>query len=708
MKTLKLLFALLLFSTAIQAQDVGWRNQFSNISSGQLAIADDTSFVNGRVLNNNPVITRINTYGDLLWQLTIDTVNVENTISAILTKDNYIVMVGIESGEDSYYTLKISLEGELIAYNSFEFLSSSSSSPPSQITDVFIGSDDLLYISSVSFRSGFLFESFGMIRSININTGEVILDMTSSFPTNDLSFVINDMLELSDSTILISGFEESFRRFANGDVFSDVLLESKPMLHIIDKSGNILVDVDRADLEIHLSESNTNQYHKIERLDDNTVVAVRSISSFDVQTCFSIVEICSSIFNCTPTDEICLPQAVTYNIERINLEDRSIESSIEFGRSTTLNSINSLLDRFDIDVNEDQSFYLSYGNRMVNTVFVKKYITSFNSLSPVFSLSPSTGPLSNNRSFSVLPLSNDFFYLSYYFNSLSILPDRNGGVIELRDAQTGEVVYLEDRLSFSPTTSDQVSNIILDNDDNLIYQARFNSFGKICSRGIPSLDLNDFSVCLGEELEITIPSFTGDLVRNPPFDLSENPIIAPENSLIIPVRVEDQFHCFNEGEINVEVINIPDTLEIELSNDSLSINFVADSYEWFFNDLPLSFTDSSIPDQGAGVYRVILTVNQCSQEIQLDRTITSVFDNLVDNKLNMIYPSVVSPQGVININNQITPDNLIIYSNDGKVLVSKKLNGNRIELSSYKLERGSYYLRIYNNKDIFTEQIIIQ
>jgi hypothetical protein len=147
---------------------------------------------------------------------------------------------------------------------------------------------------------------------------------------------------------------------------------------------------------------------------------------------------------------------------------------------------------------------------------------------------------------------------------------------------------------------------------------------------------------------------------------------------------------------------------ITVSSSSLTSNQDNASYQWIdcSTNLPIvSEVNQSISPQSSGSYAVEVTVGSCTELSSCFDFMSLDAETFTLNKIN-IYPNPAS--STLNIEHSLNEDlTLELFSIRGKKIFEKILTEKRSKLNISQFSQGVYFIRLTQNKKVFSQKIVI-
>ncbi|MDB2494003.1 M28 family peptidase [Flavobacteriaceae bacterium] len=147
---------------------------------------------------------------------------------------------------------------------------------------------------------------------------------------------------------------------------------------------------------------------------------------------------------------------------------------------------------------------------------------------------------------------------------------------------------------------------------------------------------------------------------------------------------------------------------LTVSPSTLTSNMDNASYQWVdcSTNLPIpSEVNQSFSPTTSGSYAVEVTVGSCT-ELSACVDFTSLgTDTFKSNTIN-IYPNPTS--SILTIEHSLNDDLMFeLFSIEGKKVLQKVLTEKRSKLNMSQLSKGTYFVRMTQNKKVFSQQIVI-
>jgi len=154
------------------------------------------------------------------------------------------------------------------------------------------------------------------------------------------------------------------------------------------------------------------------------------------------------------------------------------------------------------------------------------------------------------------------------------------------------------------------------------------------------------------------------------------------------------------------LVSVDNSLTVSPSN--LTSNMDNASYQWVdcSTNLPIpSEVNQSFSPTTSGSYAVEVTVGSCT-ELSACVDFTSLgTDTFKLNTIN-IYPNPTS--SILTIEHSLNDDLMFeLFSIEGKKVLQKVLTEKRSKLNMSQLSKGTYFVRMTQNKKVFSQQIVI-
>ncbi len=226
---------------------------------------------------------------------------------------------------------------------------------------------------------------------------------------------------------------------------------------------------------------------------------------------------------------------------------------------------------------------------------------------------------------------------------------------------------------------------------------------------------NDFEGSIPVSFQSTPSNYRLNITNNL-FDFSDlEPLVQSNNYQIFnysPQRTTDLAQDIETGIGS----NITLTVTADDINRSAPNSAQNNQFQWFKDDVAIPgangssyvITNAQITDSGVYFCRI---TNPIVVDLVIDRApINVVVDgslNIDDNDTNniVVFPNPTNEWLYIKINN-LTQANLSIYDLNGRTILHKVVNGNRIALNVQTLEKGVYFLQIKDKQATYLHRFI--
>ena len=147
---------------------------------------------------------------------------------------------------------------------------------------------------------------------------------------------------------------------------------------------------------------------------------------------------------------------------------------------------------------------------------------------------------------------------------------------------------------------------------------------------------------------------------------------------------------------------------LTVSPSTLTSNMDNASYQWVdcSTNLPIpSEVNQSFSPTTSGSYAVEVTVGSCTELSACVDFTSLVTDTFKLNTIN-IYPNPTS--SILTIEHSLNDDLMFeLFSIEGKQVLQKVLTEKRSKLNMSQLSKGTYFVRMTQNKKVFSQQIVI-
>lgn len=147
---------------------------------------------------------------------------------------------------------------------------------------------------------------------------------------------------------------------------------------------------------------------------------------------------------------------------------------------------------------------------------------------------------------------------------------------------------------------------------------------------------------------------------------------------------------------------------LTVSSSTLTSNMDNASYQWVdcSTNLPIpSEVNQSFSPTISGSYAVEVTVGSCTELSACVDFTSLVTDTFKLNTIN-IYPNPTS--SILTIEHSLNDDLMFeLFSIEGKQVLQKVLTEKRSKLNMSQLSKGTYFVRMTQNKKVFSQQIVI-
>lgn len=147
---------------------------------------------------------------------------------------------------------------------------------------------------------------------------------------------------------------------------------------------------------------------------------------------------------------------------------------------------------------------------------------------------------------------------------------------------------------------------------------------------------------------------------------------------------------------------------LTVSPSTLTSNMDNASYQWVdcSTNLPIpSEVNQSFSPTISGSYAVEVTVGSCTELSACVDFTSLVTDTFKLNTIN-IYPNPTS--SILTIEHSLNDDLIFeLFSIEGKKVLQKVLTEKRSKLNMSQLSKGTYFVRMTQNKKVFSQQIVI-
>jgi hypothetical protein len=147
---------------------------------------------------------------------------------------------------------------------------------------------------------------------------------------------------------------------------------------------------------------------------------------------------------------------------------------------------------------------------------------------------------------------------------------------------------------------------------------------------------------------------------------------------------------------------------LTVSPSTLTSNMDNASYQWVdcSTNLPIpSEVNQSFSPTTSGSYAVEVTVGSCTELSACVDFTSLVTDTFKLNTIN-IYPNPTS--SLLTIEHSLNDDLIFeLFSIEGKKVLQKVLTEKRSKLNMSQLSKGTYFVRMTQNKKVFSQQIVI-
>jgi hypothetical protein len=147
---------------------------------------------------------------------------------------------------------------------------------------------------------------------------------------------------------------------------------------------------------------------------------------------------------------------------------------------------------------------------------------------------------------------------------------------------------------------------------------------------------------------------------------------------------------------------------LTVSPSTLTSNMDNASYQWVdcSTNLPIpSEVNQSFSPTTSGSYAVEVTVGSCTELSACVDFTSLVTDTFKLNTIN-IYPNPTS--SILTIEHSLNDDLMFeLFSIEGKKVLQKVLTEKRSKLNMSQLSKGTYFVRMTQNKKVFSQQIVI-
>ena len=147
---------------------------------------------------------------------------------------------------------------------------------------------------------------------------------------------------------------------------------------------------------------------------------------------------------------------------------------------------------------------------------------------------------------------------------------------------------------------------------------------------------------------------------------------------------------------------------LTVSSSTLTSNMDNASYQWVdcSTNLPIpSEVNQSFSPTTSGSYAVEVTVGSCTELSACVDFTSLVTDTFKLNTIN-IYPNPTS--SILTIEHSLNDDLMFeLFSIEGKQVLQKVLTEKRSKLNMSQLSKGTYFVRMTQNKKVFSQQIVI-
>jgi hypothetical protein len=147
---------------------------------------------------------------------------------------------------------------------------------------------------------------------------------------------------------------------------------------------------------------------------------------------------------------------------------------------------------------------------------------------------------------------------------------------------------------------------------------------------------------------------------------------------------------------------------LTVSPSTLTSNMDNASYQWVdcSTNLPIpSEVNQSFSPTTSGSYAVEVTVGSCTELSACVDFTSLVTDTFKLNTIN-IYPNPTS--SILTIEHSLNDDLIFeLFSIEGKKVLQKVLTEKRSKLNMSQLSKGTYFVRMTQNKKVFSQQIVI-
>ena len=147
---------------------------------------------------------------------------------------------------------------------------------------------------------------------------------------------------------------------------------------------------------------------------------------------------------------------------------------------------------------------------------------------------------------------------------------------------------------------------------------------------------------------------------------------------------------------------------LTVSSSTLTSNMDNASYQWVdcSTNLPIpSEVNQSFSPTISGSYAVEVTVGSCT-ELSACVDFTSLGTHTFKLNTINIYPNPTS--SILTIEHSLNDDLMFeLFSIEGKQVLQKVLTEKRSKLNMSQLSKGTYFVRMTQNKKVFSQQIVI-
>lgn len=187
------------------------------------------------------------------------------------------------------------------------------------------------------------------------------------------------------------------------------------------------------------------------------------------------------------------------------------------------------------------------------------------------------------------------------------------------------------------------------------------------------------------------------------------------------ISLIDEYGCVYDTNTSLNVIQSPETP----SNLNLSFqgNNIQLTWEGSSNQYQVYRDDSLIAEVNLPIYidnNMDTTSNYCYKVIALGEECNSAFSDKLCSLIGLedeirndlsakLYPNPTNGKTILEINGLNTNSNVLVYDLKGRVLKTYKFNPHqdRLEIDASNLEKGIYYIRIFNNESSITKKLVV-